>query len=75
MLRFFAASALVLLTACAAVPEATTACAEPRPLVCTMEFAPTCAALASGASKEFSSPCTACADAAVTGYVVGACPE
>jgi len=66
---------LGLLSACASKPPDTTACTEPRPQVCTMEFAPTCAVLESGGRKEFASPCTACADPAVTGYVSGSCPE
>ena len=67
---------LLLLSACAAsAPVASTACTEPRPLVCTMEFLPTCAVLENGDRKEFSSPCTACAATDVTGYVAGPCPE
>jgi hypothetical protein len=64
---------LILLSACAGQPVANTACTEPRPLVCTMQFLPTCAVLAAGGRKEFASPCTACADPAVTGYVTGPC--
>jgi hypothetical protein len=81
MHRYFLAVALALLASCATTPDATTAtatstaCAEPRPLVCTMQFLPTCAVLGNGSQKEFASPCTACADTAVTGYVVGPCPE
>jgi len=67
--------ALGLLSACASEPLDTTACPEPRPQVCTMEFAPTCAVLESGVRKEFSSPCTACSNPEVTGYVIGPCPE
>ena len=66
---------LMLLSACANVPAPGTSCTEPRPQVCTMEFLPTCAVLGSGGLKEFSSPCTACADPAVTGYTTGSCPE
>lgn len=71
-------AALILLSACAgtpAAPEEAISCSEPRPLVCTMEFLPTCAVLRAGGRKEFASPCTACADNAVTSYVVGSCPE
>lgn len=75
MRRYCLIAALALLTACAGQPTATTACAEPRPMVCTMQFEPTCAVLTSGASKEFSSPCTACADHDVTRYAIGPCPE
>ncbi len=66
---------LILLSACAVAPIAATSCTEPRPLVCTMEFLPTCAVLGAGGRKEFASPCTACADHAVSGYVTGPCPE
>lgn len=66
----------LLLSACASTaPVATTPCMPPRPLVCTMEFVPTCAVLDSGGTKEFASPCTACADARVTGYSAKPCPE
>jgi len=66
---------LGLLSACANKPPEANACTEPRPQVCTMEFAPVCAVLKSGGRKEFASPCTACADPAVAGYVEGSCPE
>ena len=65
---------LGLLSSCAVKSLETIACVEPRPQVCTMEFAPCCAALKDGSLKEFSSPCTACADPTVTGYVSGHCP-
>jgi hypothetical protein len=70
-----AMTVLIMLSACASQPEVTTACTEPRPMVCTMEFNPTCAVLATGGSKEFASSCTACSDQAVTGYVTGPCAE
>lgn len=76
MRRACAIAVIILLSACASQPAAniaSTACTEPRPLVCTMEFLPTCAVLAAGGRKEFASPCTACADAGVTGYVNGPC--
>ncbi len=66
---------LFMLSACAGQPVANTACTEPRPLVCTREFLPTCAVLAAGGRKEFASPCTACADNAVSGYVNGPCAD
>ncbi len=75
MRRLCAIAALILLSACAGQPVANTACTEPRPLVCTMQFLPTCAVLTAGGRKEFASPCTACADTAVTGYVTGPCAE
>lgn len=67
--------ALGLLSACASQPEPNTICTEPRPMVCTREFRPTCAVLTAGGTKEFASPCTACADNAVSGYIDGPCPE
>lgn len=67
------AALIVLLSGCASQPEATTACAEPRPELCTMEYAPACAVLASGGRKEFASPCTACAHEKTVGYVAGPC--
>jgi hypothetical protein len=73
MRRACAIAVLILLSACASLPEGSTACTEPRPLVCTMQFQPTCAVLAGGGRKEFSSPCTACADTAVTAYVASPC--
>lgn len=69
------AAVLLMLSACASQPTANTACTEPRPLVCTREFRPTCAVLAAGGTKEFASPCTACADHTVAGYIDGPCPE
>jgi hypothetical protein len=67
---------LMLLSACATTaPVASIACTQPRPLVCTMEFLPTCAVIENGDRKEFSSPCTACAATNVTGYVAGPCSE
>ena len=65
----------VLFVGCVSVPDTAYKCDEPRPQVCTMEFAPVCARLAGGGSKEFSSPCTACADPAATGYDKGRCQE
>ena len=50
-------------------------CTEPRPQVCTMEYAPACASLAAGGFRTYANGCTACADPAATGYRDGACPE
>ncbi len=72
-------AALLLLSACAAQPQSATSaitqCPELRPQVCTMEYAPACATLTAGGQKEYASPCNACADDAVDGYVTGPCPE
>ena len=67
---------LILVAGCETQPTPTlvTQCTEPRPQVCTMEYAPVCAVLESGARTESSSACNACADDKITGYVVGPCP-
>jgi len=74
-----AVAALVFLAGCATTkqPPASlvTQCAEPRPQVCTMEYAPACATLIAGGSKEYASSCNACADDTVAGYTAGPCPE
>ena len=49
-------------------------CEEPRPQVCTLEYAPVCAVLDGGERKEFASGCSACGDKTVTGHVEGPCP-
>ena len=78
-MRFVVAFALVLsLSACATRPETPSLivqCSAERPQVCTMEYDPVCAELVSGGRKTYSSPCNACADDAVAGYLRGACPE
>ena len=56
-------------------PSLVTLCSNPRPQVCTMEYAPVCADLAAGGRKTYSSACNACADDAVTSYLRGECPE
>lgn len=55
--------------------EPVISCVEPRPEVCTMEYVPVCATLASGGSRTYASACTACADPAVAGYQDGLCSE
>jgi hypothetical protein len=75
MRSVFTIVAVVLLSACTSQPQPTTVCTEPRSMVCTREFRPTCAVLAAGGTKEFASPCTACSDKAVSGYIDGPCPE
>ena len=69
----------LLLAACAsqepADTDALTQCSEPRPQVCTMEYAPACATLIAGGQKEYASGCNACADDKVAGHVPGPCPE
>jgi len=75
---FCAIALIILLSACATPPAdkiSSIACSEPRPQVCTMVFLPTCAVLVAGGHKEFVSPCSACADRKVTGYVNGPCTD
>jgi hypothetical protein len=50
-------------------------CTEPRPQVCTMQYAPACAHLAAGGFRTYASGCNACADPAVAGYQEGPCKE
>ena len=50
-----------------------TPCTEPRPQVCTMEYAPVCATLVKGGTADYSSGCNACADDAVSSYEQGQC--
>ena len=71
------ALAVLFIVGCQTQPIATlvTQCAEPRPQVCTMEYAPVCADLAAGGRKTYSSACNACADDVVTSYLRGECPE
>ena len=68
---------LILVAGCETQPTPTlvTQCTEPRPQVCTMEYAPVCADLVAGGRKLYSSACNACADDAVSGYLSGECPQ
>jgi hypothetical protein len=61
------------------------ACTDPRPQLCTMEYAPVCATRDTGVRcittpcpsselKTYSTGCTACSDAKVSSWVQGACP-
>jgi hypothetical protein len=79
-MRIFTVVALGLsLSACngAAIPDTSSsegvACVDPRPQVCTMEYNPVCAVLGDGSTKQYSSPCNACADDAAKSYLPGAC--
>lgn len=65
------------LAGCASKPpvDPRIACSEPRPQVCTMEYAPVCADLKAGGRKQYSSACNACADDGVAAYLSGECPE
>ncbi len=50
-----------------------TVCSEPRPEVCTREYAPVCGFKLDGASKTYSNGCTACAEEEIMGYKNGEC--
>lgn len=69
---------IMLLAGCAsgappALPEGMVECHTPRPQVCTMEYDPVCAVLDDGERKQYANGCSACGDAAVTGYLPGPC--
>ena len=66
-------------------PPVPTACADPRPEACTMDYRPVCATRDTGVrcitapcpsteTKTFSNGCTACSDPKVLQHVPGACP-
>jgi hypothetical protein len=50
-------------------------CAEPRPQVCTMIYAPVCAEHRDGRFETHASACNACADETVLAYAEGVCEE
>lgn len=50
-----------------------TACIEPRPQICTMDYTPVCAELVNGEVKTYSNGCSACADANVVSHRPAAC--
>jgi hypothetical protein len=45
-----------------------TACTEPRPQMCTMQYDPVCGVRDDGTEQTYATDCTACSDAAVTHY-------
>ena len=52
-----------------------TACAEPRPQACTMEYIPVCGHRYDGERKTYPNACSACSDSEVSGRHPGACEE
>ena len=50
-----------------------TACIDPRPQACTMDYTPVCAELKNGELKTYSNGCSACADVNVLSHRVSAC--
>ena len=55
-------------------PELEKRCQDPRPQMCTLEYAPVCGFLGNDQWREYSNGCSACADPEVAGYVSGPCP-
>jgi len=49
------------------------ACEDPRPEICTLEFAPVCGRFGSGRAFTFANACNACSVAGVTAYSSGEC--
>ena len=52
-----------------------TACAEPRPQACTMEYIPVCGHRYDDERKTYPNACSACADSEVAGRHPDACKE
>jgi len=58
--------------AISSTPEST-ACEDPRPQVCTLQYDPVCGITIADKYKTYSNACSACSDEAVTGHRPGAC--
>ena len=50
-----------------------TACTDPRPQVCTMDYTPVCAQLENEELKTYSNACSACGDVNVLAHSPAAC--
>ena len=48
-------------------------CENPRPQMCTREYAPVCATLSNGTQQTYATACTSCSDTSVISYVDGEC--
>lgn len=76
--RAVGALLLPALAACSASgqvePELEKRCQDPRPQMCTLEYAPVCGYLGNDQWREYSNGCSACSDSEVIGYVTGPCP-
>ena len=85
--RLLAAALLTAAVGCGERPQSVadySECQDPRPQMCTREYQPVCALVDTGircvtepcpsqSRKTYGNACDACADAAVMGYVAGAC--
>ena len=49
-------------------------CAEPRPEICTQQYAPVCGVHRDGTRKTYSNSCMACGDPEIVGSLPGECP-
>ncbi len=50
-------------------------CADPRPDICTQNYAPVCGVHADGSRQTYSNSCMACSNPAVVGALPEPCPE
>ena len=51
-----------------------TACTDPRPQACTLDYRPACGVLDGGELMTYGNACMACGDASVIGFSDGECP-
>ena len=88
----FSVFSILLICSCSGVQKTKTTasagieCSDPRPEMCTREYAPVCAVKSNGIQcikapcpntdhVTFSNGCTACADLAVQSYQMGPCKD
>jgi len=50
-------------------------CVDPRPEICTMEYAPVCGVRDDGNGESFPNGCGACSNQEIVGYQPGECSE
>lgn len=70
----------ILVSSCAlpgarTLPDGATACGEPRPQMCTMDYRPVCGLRHAAADRTYGNACAACADPDVIAHVPGVCDE
>ena len=61
----------IFMTGCAAQSM----CSDPRPEVCTFEYAPVCAVTQKGELYTESNACSACSNPEIVSFTEGACAE